>query len=175
MKLVTIFVLSIILSGCLMHEAEHVRLAEKISFKYSKLAYENDDLFLDGYGGGMMGDIHRISLSFDSVRQPDISQARKLLVAKVEEFLMMVNSDCNIRPFLHTYPFDEKNVEFDIGFTKAQGGFVDPPYVAHVFIKSGIVYYGVYDCEKKRIKDLHEEPYSEAYKIVNETYSAILM
>lgn len=161
-------VLLMMVSGCGRHQTPaYVKMVDQIRTDYSRFVLKNDQLIMDGFGGRMMGDVQSIMLSFDSFSQPDISEARQLIVCKTEEFLLIINNHQDIRPFLHNYPFDATNFDLKIGFLQPTGKFVDPPYIAYASVISGIIYYSVYDSQMKRLERIHSESYEEACRQIN--------
>lgn len=171
MKLIA-FVLLVFCSGCGSHATGYVKMANQISFDYSKIVRREDNLILSSYGGGFLDAVNFINLSFNISRLSNIIEARQLIVHKVEEYLSMINSCDEIRPYLNNYPFDGKNVNLSIGFFY-NDEFANPPYVAHAFVQSGIVYYSTYDCANKRLEDLYSELYEEALRLVQEHDAAL--
>ena len=116
----------------------------------------------------MPDDIRILDIDFDSNRYVDISQARELMVSCSQEFLDQINSDEQIRPYLHNYPFTANNIHLGMSFVeKNSSKFIKPPYIAYVTLIKGIIYYTCDYNPLGALTDLYEEPYEEAVKIIN--------
>jgi len=69
-----------------------------------------------GPGGGATPEgIWLMSLSFEKNGDPlTEEEARKLIIHCVDDFLLAVNSDDKLKPFLKNYPFTSKNLDLTI-------------------------------------------------------------
>ena len=69
-----------------------------------------------GPGGGARPDgIWLMTLSFERVNSPiSEEEARKLIIQSVDDFLLAVNSNEELRPYLKNYPFTVKNLSITI-------------------------------------------------------------
>lgn len=160
--------LLIFLIAC-MPTLPHVRAAHKVMDSFTK-KMKKEGLYLQGSGGAMMRDIQYITLGYEIVQKMTVEEARMLFISKAEALLDQINSDENIRPYLHDYPFTSKNIFFKITFCKPNGEFVDPPYPTYVVLfnhKDQIVY-NIYDHQTERLETLYEESYQDALKIYHE-------
>jgi hypothetical protein len=65
-----------------------------------------------GFGGGGVNGVTHLSLTFQ-YQSPRVSveDARKMLIEATGLFLLRVNHNENIRPYLINYPFDSKNID----------------------------------------------------------------
>jgi hypothetical protein len=132
-KFILLFALSLIAS--LHAEEKHVKLADKLIYKYCKeITKANKALRVTGTGGRMMGDIQEIAISFFLYKTITISEARCLYVSMVEQFLNLVNNDPNIRPYLREYPFTAKNFDLIIGVIDPNTKTISEQGVAAIFI-----------------------------------------
>jgi len=61
-----------------------------------------------------MDDIQMMAMSFDYYQEVNIKTARELIVPVINEYLSAINSNKEIRPYLHEYPFTAKNIEIRI-------------------------------------------------------------
>lgn len=136
-----------------------------------KTVGRDKQIYLIGSGGAMMDDVKMISLSFTSFHGFTIEEARQYYVEIAEKYLLLINENEKLRPYLHNYPFDFHNIQFDIGFHDVETRKWSKDSVAFVFCsrKDGIIFYDIYDHEKDKLIDVYEEPYEEALKIVKET------
>lgn len=111
------YIISIVLSLCLIScstEINYETLADKVTDKTAFKLKKEKGLHLFGIGGQMMGDIQLMSMSFQFFQELTLQEARKLLVSTIQEYLSEINSDKELRPYLHSYPFTEKNITIKI-------------------------------------------------------------
>src|SRR5438105_4038796 len=76
---------------------DYCKLADNIISEFANRVRKSDGLVLYGKGGQMMDDIKVIDLDFYSDKKLNIPLARKLIIEKVEEFLILMNSNITIR------------------------------------------------------------------------------
>jgi hypothetical protein len=115
----------------------------------------------------MMNDIQEIELRFTSLDALDVDQARKLYIEIMEEFLIRINKHEKIRPHLHNYPFEVKNIKLTISFDDSNRHIRGDGHVPHMFIgKNYTLYYAAYNPEQEGFYNLHKENYGDALKIV---------
>ena len=92
----------------------YVKLAHKITEKTAKQLKEQKNLFLAGTGGGMMNDIQMMAMGFDYYQEVDLASARELVLYTLDKYLMNINNNVEVRPYLHDYPFTAKNIQIRI-------------------------------------------------------------
>ncbi|MBA3603343.1 MAG: hypothetical protein H0W50_06825 [Parachlamydiaceae bacterium] len=161
--------LFIFVTSCQMsNRHDYIEIVDKITNQYKNKVILDENLVLMGEGGGMMGDIQRVTLTFNSFRKLDIPEARKLIVKLEQEFLQMLNDNRDVRPFLHDFPVQSKNFELSLIFSSLENGFVLPPYLASVFVLNGKIYYNTYNEGRKMMKLEYSEVYEEDFKTVFE-------
>ncbi len=89
------------------------------------------------------GIVKLLGLDFQ-VRGPLLrEEIRKILIESVHDFLVYVNSDAAVRPYLENYPFEIKNVEITLFFIDAQGLELDDPYIGIAGISRGRLDYQI--------------------------------
>lgn len=93
---------------------DYEKIADKITEKTAKKLKEQKGLFLAGTGGRMMDDIQMMAMSFDYYQEVDVKTGRELIVHVINEYLSAINTNKEIKPYLHEYPFTAKNVEIRI-------------------------------------------------------------
>jgi len=148
-------------------QPNYCKISRYIAGTYALEFAQPRGLFLTAYGGAMMNDIQEIELRFTSLDALDVDQARKLYVEMMEEFLIRINKHEKIRPHLHNYPFEVKNIKLTISFDDSNRHIRGDGHVAHMFIgRNYTLYYAAYDTEKEDFYDLHKEDYRDALKIV---------
>jgi hypothetical protein len=153
-------------SGC-----RYCDLADNLMNAYSKEVRKTKNLLLFGSGGSMTTDVRVLSPSYEYLGNMDLCQARFLYIETVEGLIRKVNNNEEIRPYLHNYPFTEKNIALAIGFIDKQENRVKEGYIALVFMldnENGLIYYNIYNSETEMLETIYIEPYEEALKIVNE-------
>lgn len=120
-----------------------------------------------GSGGAMMDDVQELALFYDSQQRVDTANARKLIVARVQDLLKTVNATVSLRPHLHNYPFTSGNIRMGITFLDSSGRFsVGDHIIADVSTRDGKISYGVYDATTDLLKTVHRESFDEAARIV---------
>ena len=62
----------------------------------------------------MMDDIQMMAMSFNYYEEVNLKTARELTIYVINEYLSAINSNKELRPYLHEYPFTAKNVEIRI-------------------------------------------------------------
>ena len=153
--------------------ADHATEGLRILSEYSKEMQRKYDLVTVGSGGAMMKDIEMLGLRFNTAKKLTIPEARKLYVNVIEGLINKTNNDKKARPYLHDYPFTQKNVNIMISFYKSHPFIIqnrmNDGFITLIFISRGNICYNIYDPTKdeyKRLVTIHEEPYEEALKIV---------
>jgi len=142
-------------------------LADKLTRKTAKKLEAQTGLYLIGTGGQMMDDIQKMMMGFAFYQVIDIEIARSLLVKSVEEYLSDINSNEEIRPYLHNYPFSAENIEIVIYFHSPDGSDVPPGKISIAAANKGKVSYYIDYPEKHTIKPIHEENYQDALRTVS--------
>ncbi len=93
---------------------DYADIAREIRGNVGKKLSKKHRMNLIGVGGGMMGSVYMIGLSFQ-VRHPlEQNEVRYLIVDCAEELINAVNANEEIRPYLRDYTFTTKNVQIFI-------------------------------------------------------------
>ena len=142
--------------------------ANEITNTFRKQQSKKHQLSIYGKGGSMPDDVRSLYVYLESDRKLDLPEARKLIVQVVLDFLQAINTDARLRQYARNWPFNETNVRVGIRFSQ-RNKYMDPPYIAYVFILDGTIYYEQNNPQTDRFVDFHKEPYSEAVRIVNGT------
>lgn len=173
MKYLYFMLLVLFLCSACVLDPPHVKAAQKIMNSFTK-KMKKEGLILVGSGGSMMGDIQEINLDYETCQNVNVEQARMIFIKKTESLMYQINSDPEIRPYLHDYPFTSRNIFLEITFCKTDRDFVKPPNIAYVVLRThkDLVSYSIYDDQTERLATVYEEPYEEALKIYNETISS---
>ena len=113
-----------------------------------------------------MHDIQMMAMSFYLYHEVDLKEARELLVYIINEYLSEINSNIEIRPFLHEYPFTAKNVEIRIWAYNPDGSKLSPEKIYYISNIKGRLRYYIRGSDPREA--ICEETYAEASKLVNE-------
>lgn len=142
---------------------DYADIAREIRAKVGEKLAKKHQMDLIGVGGGMMGSVYMLGLSFQIHHPMERNEARARIVDCVEELLAAVNSNEEIRPFLKDYPFTTKNIQLIIFSDYSDGKSVYDPYicVASVYI-SDTISFSTREPNEKAYKNRYKEPYSEA-------------
>lgn len=147
----------------------YVTDTDAVTARVVKKINEETGLKLMGTGGGMIGQINRMGMSFAHYGDLSVEKGRELLVYCIEEYLAAINAEEKIRPHLRHYPFTPLDLEMRIFIYQKDGQ--EPP-TDSLSIVSGIygrVSYKVSQPFPKITKKIHQEPYEEAKELVFQT------
>jgi hypothetical protein len=121
-------------------------------------------------GGSMPHDVEEISVSLTAYQHATIEQARELEVKATERFVQIINAHEKIRPFLREVPFPPGRACISIFFDgskkkkKPSAPDNDVEFVCHA---KNRLYYQAHNPANPYVgKDIKNEPYEEALKIV---------
>jgi hypothetical protein len=120
-------------------------------------------------GGRMPHDVEEISVSLVAYQSATVEQARQLLIKTTERFAQIINAHEKIRPFLREYPFPSSRSRVSISFRnqKKKKFSLYCDYVTHVLQAKNRIYYLGDNPDNPYVgKDIADEPYEEALKIV---------
>lgn len=115
---------------------------------------------------GGFSEIEDVNLGFISHRRCDLSEARKLFVTMTEDLLTRINNSKTLRPYLHTYPFTEKQVKIDLYFEDEHRKRMDNGKITTVDNIDGTVFYDIATPRGNWEVTIHQESYEEARKLV---------
>jgi hypothetical protein len=131
--------------------------------------YKEHGLECGASGGRMPYDVEEISVSLAANHTATVEQARELVIKTTERFAQIINAHEKIRPFLREYPFPSNRVDVSISFRdpkrkKPSGLYMEVTYVLQARNR---IYYQTDDPQNPYVgKDIKDEPYEEALKIV---------
>lgn len=144
--------------------AEYVLIAQKTRADSAEKLANRHRMVVIGMTGGLADCVNTLGASFEIQGPLTIEKIRELLIDCVQEFLVNINSNDNLRPFLKNFPFTEKEISIEIFILDKHGERVFEPFIRTAVAKHGQLRY--YACKK-------EEEYS--FKIIlNEEYSSAL-
>jgi hypothetical protein len=156
------------------NDVDYTIYVDEIVRSFAKEMKKEFGLVCIGGGGGMPYDIEEISVKFVDYKKATIEQAREIEINGTEKLLKMINTHKKIRPYLREYPFVPKRARVSISFYKPDNEYYLDGSVARVSQVKGMIYYDRAEPTKTKkyttvdLIELHEEPYEEALKIVNE-------
>lgn len=144
----------------------HQRAANILLKSYAQQTLKTDGLYLIGLGGGFSDDIKIVSYHYGTIKSLDVNDARRLYVKTAQNLINRMNSDDNVRPYLHTYPATIDNVDISIGFFMPNGEYPDEEHVALMFRTRGLIFYEAR--KDSKFITLYEETWEEALRKVCE-------
>ena len=142
-------------------------IANEISAKVAKTLIKRHQMDWVGEGGGMMGSVYMISMSFQIHHLMDRVESRERIVDCVEELLAAINSSEEIRPFLKNYPFTTKNIRVAIFTEFPNGQEVFHPNICVVSVdQSDNITFCTKESNTGPYKSKTREPYAEALAMI---------
>lgn len=145
----------------------HIREAARFKKEINKQLKEKYNLSIGGTGGGFVDQINTLGMTYEIKGFFTVDEARILMVSCMEEVYEAINADLAIRPFLKNHPFNRQQLELSISFLDGIFSLASkhqPQPLTYVLVGRDAVVYCIDD--GKMLQDVHEESYSEAYKIV---------
>lgn len=147
---------------------EYTQFVAEVTSTFLKEVYKEYGFRCGASGGCMPYDVEEISVKLLANQKATVEQARELEVRLTERFLQIINAHEKIRPFLREYPFPSGRVDVGISFRgkKKLPSNTDKD-VLFVFQARNRIYYQAENPDNPYVyKDIKDEPYEEALKIV---------
>jgi hypothetical protein len=141
---------------------EKVKVTNEIRRKVAFELLKTSGLRPFGSGAQMMDQIKMLALSFHYNEPIQIDEARALLIKSVDTFLLAVNADERIRPYLNNYPFGPQNLEVRIFLRGPNGHAVPVGELCVVSSIEGTFKYKISNLERNRHITVLTETYAEA-------------
>lgn len=150
--------------------ADYVVRADKITEEVKALLSKRYKMQVVGITGGMADCVNVLGLSFQINGPIPKNVLREMLVDCVEEFLVPINADEKLRPFLKNYPFTAKEIDIAIFIKDKNGNRLYDPEISVASAHYGKVYFNTVDKNNTMngYKEWMEEDYETARKIVEE-------
>lgn len=142
LRIFTTLLALIIISSCSVRQVQVVNpeeISRQILIFAEKLKYEFH-LDLDDSCIYYESHVNRIRLQFSSMDTLYLSDARKLLVDLVEDFVGRINKNEEIAPYLGPNGFGPENLEIYICFISFYNRFVDTCTVGLITLRGGITH-----------------------------------
>ena len=171
MKVISFVALVLVFSSCSAERfSRKEKIADKITAEVAKEIKEETGLSLIGTGGGMMRQIHTLSMSFQCYNPLTIEQARELLIYCSEKYLNKINSSEQIRPYLQNYPFKAKDIGVGIFIYESDKHPVLAGNLSLATVFNGNLAYKVNPSDWEPLKTIHKETYEQALRILSERH-----
>jgi hypothetical protein len=148
---------------------KYTQYVAEVTSTFTKEMYKKYGLECGASGGEMPYDVEEISVQLVAYHSANIEEARELEVKVAERFVEIINAHEKIRPYLREYPFPSGRARVSIAFEnpkkkKTQSTDNDVELVLHA---KNRIFYQAYDPNNPYVgKDIKDEPYDEALKIV---------
>ncbi|PJD93787.1 MAG: hypothetical protein CK425_12420 [Parachlamydia sp.] len=115
------------------------------------------------------GVVKLLGLDFQMLGPLSKEEIRKILITLSEEFLVFVNSDEAIKPYLKNYPFRIENIGITLFFIDSQRMDLDDPYIGIAEISRGFLEYKILITidDIPSFKSTSKESYEEALEALN--------
>lgn len=164
-----LFIFILFLSSCTSLRSPHAREADRVVDCFLKDLKKKEEFSVFAYGGAFMYDVEEIDLSLFIKKCVNLEEARILLVSVVESLLAKINTDPGIRPYLHNYPFTDKDLVIFIHLVDENGDDAMPPNIAMISKLRKSVDFSIKENVEGPLsfRDIHTETYEEALKIYN--------
>ena len=152
----------------------YTQCVAEVTSTFLKEVYKEYGFECGASGGEMPYDVEEISVKIVAYQNATIEEARELEVILTEKFTQIINSHEKIRPFLREFPFPSSRARVSISFRSPKKKFSlssknDVKYVLQV---KGIIYYQADNPDNPYVyRDIKDEPYEEALKIVRNNAS----
>jgi len=139
---------------------------------------KNNNLFLARYGLNLNGtietpdwnDIHQFEVTFCCIEKLNLIQTRKKLLHCIHEYLKLINSNNELKPYLYRVPFTNKELFFRIAFYEETGKRVTNGSIALCHLDEDTIYYLIAH-DDESLEFIHKESYKEALKTVQKQES----
>jgi len=145
--------------------SKHEVIANNVTAQVAKDLSKRYGLKAAGFGGSIHEDVEKMSLSFFCYREMRVDEYRKLIVECAEYYLKEINSNENLKPHLHNFPFDANNIHLAIFVFSKNRNRLDVGQLSCVSVINGKVGYSIRDTEYT-VKRIQEETFEAAVRIV---------
>ncbi len=143
------------------------KCAREIINDFEDWAFAKYGLHISDFGASMVNDIEEIEVDFGVIGKTTIDEAREMFITLNEKLTEMVNKHEKIRPYLREYPFARTRIDVVIGFYNKYGVRNTDGSIACVLVgKNDVILYMSDSPNSREYKDIFEEPYENALKIV---------
>lgn len=171
MKFLCFFILCIAITSCFktlqkshFEPSQASVMANEIQRKLIFRLKLEKDLYPCEFGGGAKNPIRLLHCGFLYYNDIDIAAARKLIISVVNQFIVEVNENEKIRPYLEVYPFKPENLEIRIFLKNSNGSELSAEKLHVISIINGKLKYkaGIPSSEGFPLTTIYQETYEEA-------------
>lgn len=166
-------IVKFVLFGCLiffqgvqLEGKEYLKYIKEIKDIFARQIEETYQFDYIGGGGSMRNDVEKVDVFFTTERKMTLNEAREIEVYMLKRLMELINGDEKLRPFLREYPFPSNRICIRVTGLDRTGSHFNDGSVCYVFSCKGNLYYNYCDPISGNLIDLHEEPFSDAVKIV---------
>lgn len=146
------------------------RLSSSQVIKTGGLLGEKYDMKICFMGGGETKDrkVRLVTVGFERKGKPlTLEEGRKIIVESTQTYLLDINNNEKLKPYLSKTPFTEENLNITIINLDEKGKFTLDPFLATISQLEGKVYYRTQDPENEyKFKSEISETYNEAVAIL---------
>lgn len=140
-------------------------IADSVTAKVIKDLSSKYGLEPIGFGGRIHEDVEKLSLSFYYKESDNIDQYREIIVESCSCFLREINSNEELRPFLHNYPFLPYNIDVCIYIRKEDNNPLSAGQIDCIHAINGKIHF-VEKVTEFTSKDILVESFEEAQNLV---------
>jgi hypothetical protein len=145
----------------------YLRYVAEVTSSFLKEMHKEYGFECGASGGSMPHDVEEILVQLVTYRRATIEQARELEVKATERFAQIINAHEKIKPFLREVPFPAGRACVTIAFRKKKNAPAAENDVSFVCHAKNRIYYLAHNPNNPYVgKDIKDEPYEEALKIV---------
>jgi hypothetical protein len=146
----------------------YTQYVAEVTSTFLKQVYKEFGIECGASGGSMPYDVEEIYVQLSAYRSATVEEARELEVILTEKFVQVINAHEKLRPFLREYPFPASRAVIALSFEKSKKKNRctdnDVSFVCHA---KNRLYYLAKNPDNPHVdKDIKDEPYEEARKIV---------
>jgi hypothetical protein len=143
------FILCSLLSSCsrISIEEKHVH---NIINRFNSTQERQRNLYAVGIGSSIPENVEKFIIRFKSQEYLTQDQARNLMVHCANDLLISINSDREVRPYLHHYPFTSEDIDIMICFVDDHDQLLQYPFIGLVSIADGKIHTCYYNPEQQR-------------------------
>lgn len=145
---------------------DYEKVSNQILNKCSKEVEKRYPITVMGTGGSGAHDIQTVHIKYQYDGEADIAEARKIYIGIAEVFIQAYKASKELRPYLHTYPFNEKHLSLYINFKNPKnekvsfvggGGDKNIEYYRSILntFRSEIIFVETYQAALEIVKNEH--------------------
>jgi hypothetical protein len=148
----------------------YTQYVAEVTSTFLKQVYKEFGIECGASGGSMPYDVESIYVQLSAYRSATVEEARELEVILTEKFVQVINAHEKLRPFLREYPFPPGRARIALSFEKSKkkNHFTDDDITFVCHAKNRLYYLAKNPDNPYVRKDIKDEPYEEARKIVQE-------